>query len=534
MLLRPYQVEAVETIWNEFRTQNDALLVLPTGAGKTAIFLALCDKALRVKPDIRIVILLNKVKLVDQTMRRASEMLPVNELGEVCGTRGNYDISKPVTVGSIQSLTRLDPGHVNLLIVDEAHRLTPDDESSFMQLIAKMREKNPNLKILGATATPFRSSGYIYGEERSLFSRVTFSRTLKWAIAEGYLVPPRLKRVENQFDAKGIRIVAGDYDMSELEELVCREPKIDAQIKDAMKRLVDRKACAWACASIKHAEIVRAKIPEPTSLVHSKMSQTERDMEIEEFESGRRRHIVFVTILSEGYDHPAVDAIILMRPTRSPVLAIQTIGRGLRIHPGKEDCLVLDYGKVIENVGPLDDPNIPKKGISKKTVQAPTMKFCPNCLEYLPMNAKSCHVCGHVFKDNRDVLANLSRRAASGNILSGGEVKTEWIAVRSAFLERHVAKSGRAGVRITYYPNEIFRLPVREYAVFDESSPWLNEKSTVKLARFGLKLSDIDKVLGVNGRFTPSRYPRFIKVKFGQFPEIEEVSYETRQRIEID
>lgn len=525
--LRSYQEEAVSSVLAELAVQTDALLVMPTGSGKSEIFFEVARRL----PGQKVLVLHNKIKLVEQTSERAKKYFGADHVGVFCGSLNKYE-ARDFTVASVFSLLALDSEDLpacDLVIVDEAHRLSPEDNSGYMRVISLLRELNPNLKIMGCTATPYRATGLIYGAGK-IFRRVTYEKSLKDMIAMGYLVPPRLKKTQEQFDPTGLKILAGDFDQGELDKLVNDSGKIGAQIKDAMPRLEGRKKVIWACVNIKHAKAVREALPEASSIVHSELSQEQRAEELAAFERGEIRHLVFVTIVSEGYDFPPIDAAVFMRPTRSAVLYVQTCGRALRISPGKQDCLILDYGKVVENCGPLDKPRIPTGGRLKKKDKLPvSMKFCPMCFEYLAASAKSCHVCLHEFA--KDPTKNLSKKADDSlDILSGGKTKSDWIEIKEIYIQQHQAKSGRACLSITYMPKDWRRMPVREYAVFDDTSPWMNRRANERLKKIaGYPLSEIcteDGARSVQGRHKRATPGMSVLVEFKNFPEVKEIRHE--------
>ena len=301
MKLRHYQETAIKKVLERFKTHNTALIKMSTGAGKTAIFLSLIKQILEKKPDFRCMILVNKVKLVEQTLARAYDMFDSNLVGEFCGSRDSYELDAPITVASIQSISKVDASHVHMLVIDEAHRLTPDKDSSYMKTIKSMQALNPNLKILGCTATPYRATGLIYGKNM-LFDSITYSRGLQELINEGYLVSPTMKRPEHQFETKDLSIKMGDFDQGELAKLTGDKGKVSKQIADAMGRIKDRKKIVWATTNIAHCEMVREAIPEKACMIHSKMDDGEREDHLWEFENTDCRHLVFVSIVSEGYD----------------------------------------------------------------------------------------------------------------------------------------------------------------------------------------------------------------------------------------
>lgn len=440
--LRPYQQQCVNTMWNALAKERFTLAVMGTGMGKTETFMALAKKA-----NVKTVILVGRNKLVEQTVRRCLAVF--DDVGTWGG--GLAKRVAQVTVVSIHSADTLTIPGLRFIICDEAHNLNDGRYARFI-------DRHPEAKLAGFTATPWRNGSEIFGDDR-LFTKCHFKRGILKGIEDGFLVPPVSKAMPVSFDTKGLRVKGDDFKLSDISKLVMNKPKIKAQVIDAMSRLSDRKKVVWMCASIEHATEVRKLIPEEASLVHSK--QENNDYQMECFEHGGVRHMVSVMMLSEGYDFPAIDAIVLMRPTRSPTLYVQICGRGLRPSPGKENCLVLDYGEVIKNCGPLHDPltkEARRKGVSEPLEK--TIKVCPNCLSYVDYQATECPDCGHELKVERDPLKSLKSEASSSDILGSREPERK--SCMGVTAHKHVARSsGNECIRLDFDIGAMW--PIRMY-----------------------------------------------------------------------
>jgi superfamily II DNA or RNA helicase len=389
------------------------------------------------------------------------------------------------------------------IVAGNCHNLN-EDSGQYRRMIDECMKINPKLKIVAVTATPYRYNGYIYGKDK-LFKRVCFERDLKWAWANKYLVPVRLKHSPHQFDTSELQVRLGDYVQSQVEKLTLDESKMIAQIKDAMPQLEGRRSIVWACSSIQHAESVahKLKIADrfPVSIVHSK--REDRDTQLKLFTNGVSRHLVFVSIVSEGFDHSAIDAVVLMRPTRSPVLYVQTVGRGLRLHQSKSDCIVLDFGGVVENLGPLHAPYV-RQAKSKKDHLIIKMKFCPACLEYIESHLKICPACNAKLTIDRadDKLKNLNERSYTGE-LPAHTYRVKSILVRM----NHIAKSGRSCFVITY--NIDATLPFRhdEYIVKDNGG---SKRFWARLHSLGIK-SLTSTLINVDAEITIQKDGKYYK-----------------------
>jgi len=516
---RDYQLEAVAAVWAKIKKADNALVVLLMGTGKGRISAMLMMQSWRAKPDIRIDFIVNRVELLDQTVRVLGEFFTDDQLGTYTGKK--KQLGRMITVGTIQSLHRVEREPPNLIILDEVHNVSDLPESAYRKYVASNYERNPKLKVVGLTATPYRSNGYIYGEKTSMFDSVTYERDLRWALEKGILVIPRMKRVEEQFDASDVKIVAGDYDQGELERLTNDLEKVRAQVADALPRLIGRKKIVWACTGIKHSELLAAVLRENGEDAVAYHSKLESRGPVMDHWKAKGRHLTFISIIKEGFDFPPIDAVCLCCPTRSPVKYLQIVGRGLRTHPDKVDCLVLDYGRVIETCGPLDKPFIRKKG--EKNPKESLMKFCPQCLEYMEKTTHQCPACGYVPPPpaERDGTKALDTRHRSGAILSG-EVEpppSSWIPIRSVVIAEHKAKSGRICTKITYLPANALTKPVVEYCPW--GTPKVDNIARHRLARVGVnakKMSDIKNQVPM--------VPTHIKVVWEEYPRIEEMKYE--------
>lgn len=488
---RQYQLEAIVEINKELENEEAALVVGSTGLGKTEIMFWTIESLLAKNPNAKFVILVNKIKLADQTFKRIKKTIPHIDTQLYCASLKKRDLSATVTIASIQSLNRVNVDS-NFIILDEVHGVD-QAEGRYMDFINRCRDLNPSLKIIAFTATPFRMTGYIYGEDK-LFKRICYEKDLLWSIENGFLVRPKLKYTLQQFDTTNLRISnMGDFRNEDIEDLTLDKTKMVAQIANAIDLLRDRKKIVWATSSIRHCENVAEYlngIGESAVPVHSTLNRRIHDENIYQFEHESIRHMIFVTEISEGYDYAPIDAVVLMRPTRSPVLMVQTIGRGLRLHPGKTDCLVLDFGNVIKHCGPVDRPivNTSKK---KKDAVVVDMKFCPQCYEYLEKHIMKCHECGFIFAKpkQRDEFKNLTTFATNGLVINPDDE----IRIKRVQFQIHKSKAGNECLKITYQPEDLLVKEIVEFLVIEKVT-WLIRKRLKSI--FGRVLYNSSEYLG--------------------------------------
>ena len=506
MELRYYQSECLEALWKRLFAHHNALCVLPTAGGKTLIFIELIKRAIALKPDIVIVILVERIQLLAQTRSRVSDSIT----------------SDCITITTIQSVHKLNLAKANLIILDETQHLD-QDSGRYINFIKQESMKNPRLKVVGFTATPWRSDGYIYGKNK-LFESVTYTKDMVELIAEGYLVTPRLKHSKEEFDVSGLRVRYGEYRQEDIDNLVSNEAKVKRQIEDAIPRLEGRKKIVWVCGNINHAELVKKNLillKEQAETVHSKQSKIDRAEAMLNFEVLFSRHLTSVSVLVEGWDYPPVDAIVLMRPMRSSVLYVQVCGRGLRPSEGKTDCLVLDYGNVVANLGPLNRPIVPRKG--QRKLPTPGLKYCPDCAEFIDYSLRVCPVCEHeFFQLSKDPVKNLTQRATTnGEILSSNKLKTFTVDVSHCRLSKFLSKNNNLCLRVTYYSKDFLASPYHEYFVW--SAQYARKKATDRLNDLVASLyDDLDRQI-----LEPIiKHPKRILVKHdGKYNVVQKVEY---------
>jgi len=431
-----------------------ALCVAATGTGKTETFIGLIKQA-----NVKTVVLVGRDKLVEQTAKRLRAVIPDTA---VWSAGQNEKRVAQVTVVSIHSADALTIDGLKLIVCDEAHNF--GEEGRYANFI----NRHHQAKVAGFTATPWRGGVPIYGEGK-FFSKVSFKYDIRTAIEAGFLVKPVSKCAPNSFSTEGLKERGGDFILGDLSKLVRDKKKAQAQVEDAMARLKDRKKIVWVCTNIEHAEMIRNLIPEQSCIIHSK--QKNNDYHVECFEEKDFRHMVSVMMLSEGYDYPPVDAIVLLRPTKSPTLYVQVVGRGLRPSEGKKDCLVLDYGEVIKNCGPLYDPIL--QADRKKSEKEPlekTVKACPECLSYVPHDAEECADCFHEFeKQERDMTKALKQEAGNRDIMAIKQTTERW-QPRVVEAYQYTSKKGNNCIRLLFLFSD--RMQPFQYYISNHPYSW--------------------------------------------------------------
>ena len=414
--LRPYQASAVNAVRAAYAAGKRApLLVLPTGGGKTTIFSYVTTSA---SAKGRCVYLIaHRAELVKQiamtlarfgTRHRIIAQGPIVRQVQVEQFRAYgrtfVDSQAHVFVASVQTLVkRLDDyPRPDLIVVDEAHHLTMD--STWGRVVGAF----PEAKLLPVTATPCRLDGKGLGiGEGGFADELVMGPTMRELIDAGFLSPYRIFAPPNALDLTGVRTRAGDYSKEQLAEAVDK-PTITGDAVEHYRRLCSGKRAVAFCVSVAHAQHVANEFRAagvPAEFLDGTLDAVERDRIIKRFESGQTLVMSSCDIVSEGFDLPAIEAAILLRPTQSLSLYIQQVGRALRTFPGKTEAIILDHvGAVITHGLPDEDREWTLEGIKKgkrgpkEMPTEPDVKLatCPKCFTiHLP--APHCPTCGHIY-----------------------------------------------------------------------------------------------------------------------------------------
>lgn len=335
MQLRPYQVEAKTAVINEWHKGiQKTLLVLVTGGGKTIIFSKITEDCVR--NGERVLILAHRGELLDQA---ADKLKKATNLG--CATEKAEETCLGswfrVVVGSVQSLMRekrlnqFPKDYFNTIIIDEAHHCLSDGYQRVLSHFDKA-------KVLGVTATPDR------GDMRNLgqfFESLAYEYTLPRAIKEGYLSPIKAQTIPLKLDLSGVSVQAGDFKNGDLGNAL--EPYLESIADEMLKCCFDRKTVVFLPlikTSQKFKDILNKK---GFRAAEVNGDSQDREQVLADFDSGKYNVICNSMLLTEGWDCPSVDCIVVLRPTKIRSLYVQMVGRGTRLHPGKDHLLLLDF-----------------------------------------------------------------------------------------------------------------------------------------------------------------------------------------------
>ena len=335
MELRPYQAEAKAAVFEQWdKGAFKTLLVLPTGCGKTIVFAKVAEDCVR--QGYRVLILAHRGELLEQA---ADKIKKSTNLG--CATEKAEQTCLGswfrITVGSVQSMQRekrlsqFSENYFNVIIIDEAHHCISDGYQKVLQHF-------PSAKVLGVTATPDRGDMRNLGE---FFESLAYEYTLPKAIREGYLSPIKAMTIPLQLDLSGVSIQSGDFKAGDIATAL--DPYLHQIADEMMKYCRDRKTVVFlplVKTSQKFKEILNEKGFKAAEVNGEGKDRAEV---LEAFDKGEYNVLCNSMLLTEGWDCPSVDCVIVLRPTKVRSLYSQMVGRGTRLCEGKSHLLLLDF-----------------------------------------------------------------------------------------------------------------------------------------------------------------------------------------------
>lgn len=410
--LRDYQSESVAAAWDCCRDKKNPLIVLPTGAGKSLVIAQLIKDA--IQWEGRIVVLAHRKELLEQNAAEI-EGLTGREVGIYSAGLNRKEPEADIVCAGIQSIYKnadlLDRRH--LVIVDEAHLIPDDQTTMYGRFLADIRAINKTVFVIGLTATPFRTGE---GEltEGELFDQICYEAQISDLIKDGYLSQLTNEKTNCQVDSSKLPKARGEFTTRGMESAF--EQITVAAVDEILEATRDRDSVLVFCAGVNHAEKVKQefetasllgfriplKTSEPVALITGETLPIERAAYIRDFKAGRIKYLINVNVLTTGFNATRIDCVAVLRSTTSAGLFAQMVGRGLRTHIGKQNCLVLDFGENTQRHGALDDPEFGrKKSKSDEEGEAPK-KACPKCEAVLAISVKVCPDCHFVFSDEEE------------------------------------------------------------------------------------------------------------------------------------
>lgn len=403
MELREYQQRAVDELWGWLSAGNEGnpCVVMPTGSGKSHIVAATCMKVISASRSARILMVTHNKELVQQNFEKLLAHWGNAPAGICCAGLGKKDLGNPITMATIGSVankvSRL--GHIDMMIVDEAHGISHKEEGSYRNLINDLLDTNPGMKVVGLTATPYRLGHGLITDEPAIFSELLDSVGVKELIDDGYLSPLKSKMTITRLSTQGVKKRGGEYVAGQLAKAVDTDDDNERIAQEIIRHGAGRKSWLLFCASVAHAEhMVECLVDSgiTAKVVSGELNKTRRATILDDFKDGRIQAIANCEVLTTGFDHPSIDLIAMLRPTASPGLYVQMVGRGLRTAKGKQNCTVLDFAGNVSRHGPITDVQPPPAKGKGEPEDAP-VKDCPQCGEIVHASVMVCPECFYLF-----------------------------------------------------------------------------------------------------------------------------------------
>jgi DNA repair protein RadD len=547
MPLRDYQADAIQSAYDFLRTRTgeNPCIVIPTGGGKTPILSTICHDAVT-KWRGRVLVVSHVKELVEQSANTLRLWYDDLDVGVYSAGVGSRDKRNDVIVAGIQSIYNkgLDLAGTkpfNLVLVDEAHRIPTDGDGQYQQLLKDLQAANPAVRVIGLTATPYRmKGGYVCSPDHFL-NDICYEVSVRELIARGYLSRLTSKGSHNDADLSSVSVRGGEYVASDMERAF--EEIIDSAVDEIVHYAKERKSVLIFCAGVDHAQKVTDKLrelagSEGVDCIYGSTNKFDRERSVNSFKIGSTKYLCNVNVLTEGFDATRVDMVVLLRATLSPGLYYQMVGRGLRLHEGKQDCMVLDFGSNVATHGPIDAIRV-RGGKSTGTGEAPT-KTCPECKEIVPANYSNCSECGYEFPPPEPKPRH-EPKASSEAILSEHKPTTYYL-VTDVYYAVHYKKDWIEGqprtLRVDYFDgparvaSEWVCLEHDGYAK-NKAVSWWGARCNAKLPdtiEDAVSIASLDLILkpiqiGVRDA-AGGRFKEIVDVTFGDGLQPEEVDQE--------
>jgi len=472
--LRDYQEETIQAIFDYYNQGNNGNVIaaLPTGTGKSLVIAGFIYKVFQRWPLQRFIVLSHVEKILTQDYKAIKSMWPEAPVGLFSAGLNSRDIANSIIVGGVASVVNSIElfGFRDIVIVDEVHLVSPDEDTMYRKIIAGLTEINPNLKVIGTSATPYRLGQGLL-TDGDLFDDIVIDLTkvdcFNRFIAEGYLSPLIPKRTNVEIDVSNVKLLKGDFATKQLDDAT--EKVIYEALKEAIQYGYNRNCWMVFCSGIKtseHAAEILQSFGIPAAAIHSKLTKAECDKRFAAFECGELRAICGNEKFTTGYDFPPIDFCIMLRSTMSPGKWVQMLGRLTRPYDFtnpqqyikgfeyiKQNALVMDFAGNTKRIGPINDPIIPRKK-GEKVGDAP-VKICEVCGVYQHASARWCG--GKPFPTNEGCGAEfifktkITKTAGTDELIRGDLQDIQTINVSKVIYHKHVKIGSVPTIKVSYY-----------------------------------------------------------------------------------
>lgn len=395
-MLKPryYQQESHDAVidWVK-KTKESCVIELPTGAGKSVVVAMIANSMHQISNGKHVLCIVPKKELVEQNAEKLR--LIGGQCSMFSASVGETCLKHALVVGtpvSIKNQIHRFGSKFCAVIIDECHQITPTVKS----IIESLQQHNPNLRVIGLSATPYRlGSGFVFEIDQDgkileesqaknpYFKRLVYRLEARELIEQGFLSSPVVGATNEHYDTSGLTLnKTVNFDAATVDKAFIGKGRLTSSIvADVVEKSANRKGVMFFAATIQHAhEIMESLPPEKSAIVTGETPTSERELILLRFKNQALKYLVNVAVLTTGFDAPHTDVIAILRATESVSLLQQIIGRGLRIAPNKTECLVLDYAENIERHCPGGDIFNPKIEVSGGgEVGTPIDAKCPAC-----------------------------------------------------------------------------------------------------------------------------------------------------------
>lgn len=567
MKLTIYQQEAVQATIDYLRIYpaKNPLVTMATGTGKSIVIAELIRRLTRANPNIRTIVATHVAELVSQNHDKLKAIWPEAQASIFSAGLGVKDKSKQIVFAGLQSIYAQDMGHIKLLIIDEAHTIGRESQM-WHSLFRNLKSKNPKLRIVGFSATPFRldSGNLTYGED-AMFDDVIYEYGLGEAVKDGYLTSLVPKGMKTPYDISGVGKQAGEYKLKELEAATNLDHLTQSAVQEIIEYGQGRKSWLIFCNGVDHSYAVRNALRAKNvscETITGETTNLDREHALREFRLGNLRSLTNFGTLTTGVDVPSVDLIGMLRHTMSGGLLLQMAGRGTRVvipvhhlesaeerrnaikSSVKPNCLFLDFAGNIRRHGFLDRI----KGIDKDKKdpkdKEQEIKECPKCHTILEKSATICTECEYEFPQEVKRSLKVESGAHTGHVLAPDDdwkEKREVLAV--SYHAHNVNKPGKTPcLRVEYLHPGAQR--TKEYVFpYHPKSVWAFEKWWKKRTDISYPYTlDFVSILQDNcwdrlkkpSMIVVDTRDKFEKIIYHDFSKTREAKQDNRELFDID
>lgn len=432
--LRYYQRDAVDAVIEHVKKRlSPAVIELATGAGKSVIVSELARFFVGVAPFKHVLCLAPSKELIEQNHERYTKGYGY-PASMYCASAGEKCLKNAVIFASpdsvIKQLDQISMLGIVAVIIDEAHGITP----TLRKIVEGIQAKNDKVRVIGMTATPYRmGTGYIYASDHTeaypvtydesqakdpFFSRLIYKIRGGELVKQNYLSPVKIGEDAEHYDTSQLeKDRFGKFSAKSVQQAFDGNTKTERITNKILAQSIGRMGVVIFASTINHAEEILGYLPqEQATIITGKLPKKVRERRIEAFKQREIKYLVNVDVLTTGFDAPHVDVVAILRATESASLFQQMIGRGLRLHPNKTDCLILDYAENIDRHGLQDDIFTPNIKAAKDKSECPEIEVvCPKC-----------GILSLFKKRQDDAFAGLRHNRAGNFLVPGSEVVSRW------------------------------------------------------------------------------------------------------------